>query len=114
MVRKLAVVVEVVVAVFNLLSSRLEDVRWSVVFCGGVAFGSALQEVFRKLLQQKLVKGVERVIESEVARVDEPERMPKTILVDSQCGIIYRLGHVEVLACEQESDKEASVLHCEL
>lgn len=46
--------------------------------------------------------------------MDEPERMPKTILVDSQCGIIYQSVHVEVLACEQESDKEALVLHCEL
>ena len=87
--------------------------RWSVGFCGCVAFGSALRKVFRKLLQQKLVERVEGV-ESEVARVDEPERMPKTIVVDSKCRIIYRLEHVKLLACEQESDKEASVLHCEL
>ena len=72
-----------------------------------------MQEVFRKLLQQKLVKGVEGV-ESEVAQVDEPERMPKTILDASKCRIIYRLVHVEVLAREQESDKEELYLHCDL
>jgi hypothetical protein len=72
-----------------------------------------VQRVFRKLLQQKLVEGVEGV-ESEVARVDEPERMPKTILDASKCRIIYQLVHVELLACEQEGDKEVSSLHCEL
>lgn len=77
----------------------------------GVAFGSAVQEAFRKLLQQKLVKRVEGV-ESEVAQVDEPERMPKTILDASRCVIIYGLVHVELLACEPGSDKEMSFLHC--
>lgn len=52
--------------------------------------------------------------ESEVARMDGPERMPKTILVASKCRIIYRSVHVELLACEQESDKEAPCLHCRL
>jgi hypothetical protein len=47
-----------------------------------------MQKVFRKLLQQKLVEGVEGV-ESEVARLDEPERMPKTMLDASECCIIY-------------------------
>jgi hypothetical protein len=46
--------------------------------------------------------------------MDEPERMPKTILVASKCRIIYRSVHVELLACEQESDKEAPCLHCSL
>jgi hypothetical protein len=59
-----------------------------VVFFASVAFGSAMQKVFRKLLQQKLVEGVEGV-ESEVARLDEPERMPKTMLDASECCIIY-------------------------
>ena len=53
-------------------------------------------------------------VESVVARLDGPERMPKTILVASKCRIIYRSVHVELLACEQESDKEAPCLHCSL
>ena len=65
-----------------------------------------MQIVFRKLLQQKLVRSRE-CVESVVARLDGPERMPKTILVASKCRIIYQSVHVEVLAREQESDKEA-------
>ena len=53
-------------------------------------------------------------VENVVARLDGPERMPKTILVASKCRIIYRLVHVEVLAREQESDKEELYLHCDL
>ena len=90
---------------------RAPKVCGGVLFFAGVAFGSAMQEVFRKLLQQKLVKGVEGV-ESEVAQVDEPERMPKTILDASKCRIIYRLVHVELLACERETHKEMSSIHC--
>ena len=53
-------------------------------------------------------------VENVVARLDGPERMPKTILVASKCRIIYRSAYIEVLAREQESDKEALYLHCNL
>lgn len=68
-----------------------------------IRYAKGLPEIFAA----KAGEGSRECVESVVARLDEPERMPKTILVASKCRIIYQPVHVEVLAREQESDKEA-------
>jgi len=75
-----------------------------------IRYAKSLPETFAA----KAGGGSRECVESVVARLDGPERMPKTILVASKCRIIYQLVHVEVLACEQGSDKEALYLHCDL